>query len=239
MNSDKFIFDQEILAQIVNLNFPHRRSSCAQPLLRTGLVGLLRRQHALRPIDPVAGCCATVCIAAGFCMGASSIVSSGVIATTRSPNRQATDLKIRLKLSRRNQILLDFFLVFLFAYSHPPLFKAKYLDKWASIESTFISDARFPPAALAAPPMAAAMVRGHPLRLRLSAHAALRNAAISNVTASGPSRPYNSIPLSSIASGLPACTVDSRRNASPLCRYSGRCRDRADVALAALSGKLP
>jgi hypothetical protein len=48
------------------------------------------------------------------------------------------------KLSRRKYILLDFFLVFLFtAVLIRPYFKAKYTDKWASIESTFISDARF------------------------------------------------------------------------------------------------
>ena len=48
------------------------------------------------------------------------------------------------KLSRPKQILLDFFLVFLFtAVLIRPYFKAKYTDKWASIESTFIADARF------------------------------------------------------------------------------------------------
>ncbi len=48
------------------------------------------------------------------------------------------------KLSRSKQILLDFFLVFLFtAILIRPYFKAKYTDKWASIESTFIADARF------------------------------------------------------------------------------------------------
>ena len=48
------------------------------------------------------------------------------------------------KLSRPKQILLDFFLVFLFtAVLIRPYFKAKYTDKWASIESTFIGDARF------------------------------------------------------------------------------------------------
>lgn len=49
-----------------------------------------------------------------------------------------------LKLSSRKEILLDFFLIFLVAAALiRPLFKAKYLDKWASIESTFIGDARF------------------------------------------------------------------------------------------------
>jgi len=53
-------------------------------------------------------------------------------------------LKPILKLSRRKEILLDFFLVFLFtAILIRPYFKAKYMDKWASIESTFIADARF------------------------------------------------------------------------------------------------
>ena len=62
---------------------------------------------------------------------------------TRRPIRQATRLTIP-KLSRRQETLLDLFLIFLFAaVLIRPLFKAKYLDKWASIESTFISDARF------------------------------------------------------------------------------------------------
>lgn len=49
-----------------------------------------------------------------------------------------------MKLTRRKEILLDFFLVFLYtAILIRPYFKAKYTDKWASIESTFIADARF------------------------------------------------------------------------------------------------
>ncbi|MGA2271367.1 MAG: hypothetical protein ABSH44_23120 [Bryobacteraceae bacterium] len=49
-----------------------------------------------------------------------------------------------MKLSRRQEILLDCFLLFLFtAVLVGPYFKAKYTDKWSSIESTFISDARF------------------------------------------------------------------------------------------------
>jgi hypothetical protein len=53
-------------------------------------------------------------------------------------------LKLTAASTRRREILLDLFLVFLFAVILiRPLFKAKYLDKWASIESTFISDARF------------------------------------------------------------------------------------------------
>ena len=46
--------------------------------------------------------------------------------------------------SRRTSIFLDFLLIFLLAAVLVwPLFRAKYLDKWASIESTFIADARF------------------------------------------------------------------------------------------------
>ena len=53
-------------------------------------------------------------------------------------------MKVTLKLTRRKKILLDFLLVFLFAaVLIRPYFKAKYTDKWASIESTFIADARF------------------------------------------------------------------------------------------------
>src|ERR1051326_9306443 len=49
-----------------------------------------------------------------------------------------------MKLSLRKEILLDFFLLFAFAVALiRPFLKAKYLDKWASIESTFIGDARF------------------------------------------------------------------------------------------------
>jgi hypothetical protein len=49
-----------------------------------------------------------------------------------------------VKLSRRREILLDGFLLFvLTAVLVGPYFKAKYTDKWSSIESTFISDARY------------------------------------------------------------------------------------------------
>ena len=45
---------------------------------------------------------------------------------------------------RRGKLLLDLLLVFLFAaVLIKPLFKAKYLDRWDSIESTFIADGRF------------------------------------------------------------------------------------------------
>src|SRR5581483_11842606 len=61
----------------------------------------------------------------------------------RQTGRQS-DLKRFPKLSVRKEILLDFFLVFLFtAVLVRPYFKVKYTDKWASIESTFIADARF------------------------------------------------------------------------------------------------
>jgi len=46
--------------------------------------------------------------------------------------------------SPRNSLLLDFTLIFLLTAALIwPLFKAKYTDKWASIEATFIADARF------------------------------------------------------------------------------------------------
>lgn len=45
---------------------------------------------------------------------------------------------------RRAKIPLDLLLIFLFtAVLVKPLFKAKYLDRWESIESTFIADGRF------------------------------------------------------------------------------------------------
>ena len=53
-------------------------------------------------------------------------------------------MKFPFGLTRRRQILLDCFLIFLFAaVLIRPFFKARYTDKWASIESTFIADARF------------------------------------------------------------------------------------------------
>jgi len=48
------------------------------------------------------------------------------------------------RLSHRAEILLDLLLIFLIAAALiRPYVKAKYLDKWGSIESTFIADARF------------------------------------------------------------------------------------------------
>ena len=48
------------------------------------------------------------------------------------------------RLSHQAEILLDLLLIFLIAAALiRPYVKAKYLDKWGSIESTFISDARF------------------------------------------------------------------------------------------------
>ena len=53
-------------------------------------------------------------------------------------------MKVPWKLSRRKEILLDFLLVFIYtAMLIRPYFKARYTDKWSSIESTFIADARF------------------------------------------------------------------------------------------------
>ena len=46
--------------------------------------------------------------------------------------------------SLRASLLLDFILIYLLTAALIwPLFKIKYADKWASIESTFIADARF------------------------------------------------------------------------------------------------
>ena len=53
-------------------------------------------------------------------------------------------MKPFVKLSQSKEILLDFFLVFLFAtVLILPYFTSKYVDRWDSIESTFIADARF------------------------------------------------------------------------------------------------
>ena len=58
-----------------------------------------------------------------------------------SPSLQSRDRKTA---GQFRTILLDFFLVFLYAAMLiRPYFKANYEDKWASIESTFIADARF------------------------------------------------------------------------------------------------
>ena len=47
-------------------------------------------------------------------------------------------------MTRRRQILLDCCILFLFGAALVwPYFTRKYTDKWPSIESTFISDARF------------------------------------------------------------------------------------------------
>lgn len=45
---------------------------------------------------------------------------------------------------RRAKLVLDLLLIFVFtAVLIKPLFKLKYLDRWDSIESTFIADGRF------------------------------------------------------------------------------------------------
>ncbi len=47
-------------------------------------------------------------------------------------------------MTRRSQILLDCILIFLIcAVLYKPYALRKYTDQWPSIESTFISDARF------------------------------------------------------------------------------------------------
>ncbi len=51
---------------------------------------------------------------------------------------------MKLAGPRRALIPLDFLIIFLLTAALIwPLFKAGYLDKWASIESIFISDARY------------------------------------------------------------------------------------------------
>lgn len=53
-------------------------------------------------------------------------------------------MKLPFRLSHRASIVLDCFLLIVFtAGLIRPLFKAKYRDKWESIEATFIADARF------------------------------------------------------------------------------------------------
>jgi len=59
-------------------------------------------------------------------------------------------------------------------HAHPPVLQGRYTDKWASIESTFIADARFlgehwPH------PSGSPVVRRHAFRLHLPARAALRH----------------------------------------------------------------
>src|ERR1039457_2521349 len=69
-----------------------------------------------------------------------------MITSTLSPESQdrAQRAPGKRAASVSRQILLDFFLVFLYtAMLIRPYFKASYENKWGSIESTFISDARF------------------------------------------------------------------------------------------------
>ena len=55
MNSDGFVFDQEIIAQAVAARLPHRRDRRARPLLPGGLVGELLGLVRLRAQDPLGG----------------------------------------------------------------------------------------------------------------------------------------------------------------------------------------
>ena len=69
-------------------------------------------------------------------MIASTLIPSSQSRAPRAPGKKASAFS--------RQILLDFFLVFLYtAILIRPYFKANYENKWASIESTFIADARF------------------------------------------------------------------------------------------------
>ena len=54
MDSDKFIFDQEIVAQLVNIKMRITEVPVPDAVLRAGFFGLFFRQHALRHLDPVA-----------------------------------------------------------------------------------------------------------------------------------------------------------------------------------------
>jgi len=53
MDSDKFIFDQEILAQIVNLKMRITEVRCP-PVLRAGVVRVARPEQRLRSFHPMA-----------------------------------------------------------------------------------------------------------------------------------------------------------------------------------------
>ena len=54
-NSDGFVFDQEIVAQVVGHRLPHRRRSRCRPLLSGSLLRKLRRLLRLRLQDPLGG----------------------------------------------------------------------------------------------------------------------------------------------------------------------------------------
>ena len=54
LNSDDFVFDQELIAQVVAAGMapPDRRDRRPDPLLRGGELGRLPAQRRLRPVDP-------------------------------------------------------------------------------------------------------------------------------------------------------------------------------------------
>ena len=53
MNSDAFIFDQEIMAQVVQVKMRIAEVPVAHAIFRAGVVGVVRAKHHLRPVDPV------------------------------------------------------------------------------------------------------------------------------------------------------------------------------------------
>ena len=57
LNSDDFVFDQELIAQVVaaGISAAHRRDRRPDPLLRGGLLGRLPAQRRVRPVDPAGG----------------------------------------------------------------------------------------------------------------------------------------------------------------------------------------
>ena len=106
LNADKFIFDQEIMAQVVEAGLPHRRGAGADALLRRGLVGELPRQHALRARHPLAG--AALRAAPPRLAGASAssracaAATASLLSTTRlHARRRAATLRSRRRRSHR------------------------------------------------------------------------------------------------------------------------------------------
>ena len=142
MDSDKFIFDQEIVAQLVNVKMritevpvPTRyfaqassASFVASTIYGVSILWLLLRYVLHR---------------SGVMHQNQFDSCSGGTAAPPKSSPRPTNLTLP-KLSRKKEILLDFCLLFLYtAMLIRPYFRAEYEDKWNSIESTFISDAHF------------------------------------------------------------------------------------------------
>jgi hypothetical protein len=66
------------------------------------------------------------------------------VSSSPAPKSEPGSRLRRLKLPRRWEFLFDVSVLFLLAaILIKPLFRAGYLDKWGSIESSLIADARF------------------------------------------------------------------------------------------------